>query len=184
MTTILAETGPCLDRGEERPYDSLRAAEEWCRSSARRWPEEALPRVGMTGTLVGRVVDPCGLPMLARVLVRDRTGAVVRECYPTRSRAGRAQVRFEVRGLAAGTYMLEVAAPGFWELHHSVRIEAACLTDVGIVRLIWAKSPRIVTPPVREADAGDDRSADTRPRHGRPALLRSRKEAGFDAIRC
>jgi hypothetical protein len=148
MTTILAETGSCLDRDEERPHNPLRAPEGWCQNRSRRWPEEGLPPVGMTGSLAGRVVDPCGLPMLARVIVRDRTGAVVRECYPIRSRTGPAEVRFEVRGLPAGTYRLEIAAPGFWELHHTVRIEAACVTDVGMVRLNWAKSPRIVTPPL------------------------------------
>jgi hypothetical protein len=147
MTTILAETGSCLDCNEERPHHPVRAPEGGCQSSSRRWPENGLPSVGMTGSLVGRVVDPCGVPMLARVLVRDHAGAVVRECYPIRSRTGRAEVRFEVRGLPAGTYLLEVAAPGFWELHHAVRIEAACVTDVGIVRLIWAKPARVGTPP-------------------------------------
>jgi len=113
-------------------------------SSPRRELEAESMGVAMTGTLVGSVVGPYGLPAPVRLLVRDQTRAVVRDCYPPNSPAGHAGVRFEVRGLPADTYTLEVCAPGFWRaVRHDVRVEASRITDVGMMRLMRANVPRI-----------------------------------------
>jgi hypothetical protein len=98
----------------------------------------------MAGGLTGTVVEYCGLPVMARVIVRDRSGDVVKECYTGSARAGCAGGRFEVWGLPAGSYVVEVAAPGFApETRHGVRVEAPCVTNLGPVRLMRGDSPSI-----------------------------------------
>src|SRR5262249_26497316 len=126
-------------------------------------PDEGLAPVALTGGLVGSVVDRCGLPTQARVLVRDNAQVVVAECYTGAPRAGCASGRFEVCGLPTGSYTVDVAAPGFApQRRHGVRVEALCVTDIGPVRLMRAESPSITVTPNRES---------VRPLLPRPPLL-------------
>src|SRR5713101_1642511 len=101
MAVGMTEMGSGLDRGEERSKGVIWAPEEPCQSSPRREPGAELAPVAMTGTLVGSVIGPYGLPAQVRLLVRDPMGVVVRECYPPNARTGYAGVRFEMRGLPA-----------------------------------------------------------------------------------
>jgi hypothetical protein len=140
----ITERGSCLEREEWRSKGVVWSPEEHCQSSPRREPGAELASVAMTGTLVGSVIGPYGLPAQVRLLVRDQMGVVVRECYPPNARTGYAGVRFEMRGLPADTYTLEVWAPGFWKaVRHEVRVEASRVTDVGMMRLMRANVPRI-----------------------------------------
>src|SRR5438067_2612359 len=122
--------------------------EERRQSSSLLEPEENLAPVALTGGLIGSVVDRFGLPAQARVVVRDATDTMVSECYTAGPRAGSAGGRFEVRGLSTGTYVVEIAAPGFApQARRGVRIEAPCVTDLGAVRLLRAESPSIAAIP-------------------------------------
>jgi hypothetical protein len=123
---------------------TIQEPQEWCQSSPRREPGADLAPVATTGTLVGSVVGPEGLPAQVRLLVRDSMGVVVRECYLPNARSGYAGVRFEMRGVPADRYTLEAWAPGFWKaVRHGVRIEASRVTDIGMMRLMRADGPRI-----------------------------------------
>jgi hypothetical protein len=96
------------------------------------------------------VVDRSGLPATARVVIRDRNREVVRECYTGSPRAGSFGGRFEARGLATGTYVIEITSPGFApEVRYGIRVEAPCATDIGNVRLMRADSPSITVHPHR-----------------------------------
>lgn len=142
-----AERADCRDLEDGRSNEVIWAPEEWCLNYPRLGPAAALAPVAMTGSLVGTVRDPDGLVTQVCLLVRDPTEAVVRECYLALSRAVSGGVRFEVRGLPADTYTLEVRAPGFCrEVRCGVRVEATCVTNVGIVRLMRPSAPRSHAP--------------------------------------
>jgi hypothetical protein len=71
---------------------------------------------------LGWVVDVSGLPLAARVLVRDNTRTVMKECYPAGARTG----------------------PGFHpETRSVVHVEVGCVTVIGMVRLLPAHSPSV-----------------------------------------
>src|SRR5947208_418877 len=96
MPVGMTELGSGLEREERRSKGVVWAPEEPCQSSPRREPGAELAPVAMTGTLVGSVLGPSGLPAQVRLLVRDPMSVVVRECYPPHGRAGYAGVRFEM----------------------------------------------------------------------------------------
>jgi hypothetical protein len=121
-----------------------------------RFPElpNGNPAAAQAGGLTGTVVDRFGLPVLARVLIRDSSRAVVRECYTGSARAGCSAGRFETYGLPPGAYVVEVVAPGFApESRCGVRVESLQMADVGRVRLVRVDSPSITLRPGRDHSA-------------------------------
>jgi hypothetical protein len=68
----------------------------------------ALMGQSLAGTVVGRIVDPTGLPV-AEAQVRIRSDSTNREYSSTTDQSG----YYSVTGLAPGLYQLRIAAPGF-----------------------------------------------------------------------
>lgn len=134
------------DPEERRLAGTVWAPEERCQNLPLKERRVTLNPVAKPGSLVGVVVHPGNGWTRSHLLVRDPTGAVVRESILISDFAFPA-VGFEVHGLPAGSYTLEVRAPGFcWELRHGVRVEASCVTDVGTVCLKRATGSPIVVP--------------------------------------
>jgi hypothetical protein len=148
---IETETRAPLGLGDWGSHSLRLEFEPQSRGGALLDPEEGLAPVAMSGGLVGSVVDRYGLPASARVLIRDRHRAVIKECYTGGPRAASAGGRFEVWGLPTGTYVVEITAPGFAsEVRHGVQIEAPCATNLGAIRMTRADSPSITVHPRRE----------------------------------
>ena len=68
----------------------------------------ALMGQSLAGSVVGRVVDPTGLPV-AEAQVRIRSDSTNREYNSTTDQSG----YYSITGLAPGLYQLRIAAPGF-----------------------------------------------------------------------
>src|SRR5207237_626567 len=108
------------------------------------------PPAAMTGSLVGGVVDPGGVPVEAHVVIRDDDRVIVRECDPVQPRAGGAGGRFEVRGLPPGFYSVEIAAPGFQrDVRANIWVEASAVTSLGTVCLRESGPSQLPQPMAR-----------------------------------
>lgn len=138
---------------EERCLSLVRLEREiCCRVSELREAAAELAPVAFTGSLKGCVVDPWGIPVLARVIVRDRTHAIVGESYTARPGAGSVAGRFEVRGLPTGQYRVVIAATGFTpEIRYGVRVRPSTMTNLGHVHLTVASAPGITVQPLLDS---------------------------------
>jgi hypothetical protein len=96
----------------------------------------------LTGTLSGQTLDATGRAVAARIVLKNSRCTLVKECYPTDLLVGVPTGCWEMRGLAPGVYDIEMRAPGcLAQIRHGVRIEGACRTNLGTVRLSSAPEP-------------------------------------------